>query len=147
MPPLIPPQDDLSSESTSTSVSSVDTFTTCADSFDEGFHLTALPVPDSVPSVASPSIIDATNLAPGDPIDSNTIPSIIAVPSTSVSESVSAGDISTSSPIPEPAITNLNENENKIAHTTTARGQKTYTPSRFTEAGTCAATVPHHYSM
>ena len=37
LPSLIPPPTDLSSESPPTSVSSVDTFTTCADSFAEGF--------------------------------------------------------------------------------------------------------------
>ena len=50
VPPLIPPQTahiSESSESSASSVSSVATYTTCADTFDEGFHLTALPLTDS----------------------------------------------------------------------------------------------------
>ena len=144
MSPLAPPQDDLISESSDSSVSSVATYTTCADTFDEGFHLTDLTPDNPNPSVASPRIIDVTYLAPGEPIDSATVPSIIALPSASVAESVSAGDISIDSPMPEPEETDPDNSEDRVAYTTTTRGRRVYTPSRF---GTFAATVPHSYSM
>ena len=44
-------------------------------------------------------------------------------------------------------MTESNNDKDRVAHTTTTRGRKVYTPSRFTEAGTFAATLPHSYSI
>ena len=142
----IPPLSHPSDSSDTPDTSSIYTASTLDDTTTDGFIIdTWVPTVSSVhsasvhlappavdaPHQVLPDTIDATDLAPGTPIDSTAVPTIIDLPTVSSIPAAGEGDDSVNSPQPE--------QPPRKSHTTTARGRKVFTPSRYEETGAIAA--------